>query len=308
MKTFYFLIWLMLSLNMQAQAKDEPLRVVTTTKTFASLVQAVGGEHVKVDYVAPPTQNVHFIQPRPSDVLRLSKADLFVHAGLDLELWRYPLAEASGKIAFLPGGERELDLAGKISLLEVPQGVLSRAQGDIHIYGNPHYWLDPRNGGIMAAAICDKLSELRPEQAEVFKRNRDQFLTELEQKMKGWRDKIAPFKGAPILAYHNSWPYLAEFAGLEIAGFVEPKPGIPPTPKHLTGLLSLIREKNVRVVIKEPYFENRSPKKLSKETGIQVITLAQGVGEIKEATDFFTLFDVDIDRLASALQNAAVGA
>lgn len=283
---------------------EDKIRVVATTKTFADLVKSVGGDRVKVDHVAPPNQNVHFIEPRPSDVLRLSKADLFVHAGLDLELWRYPLAEASGKSAFLPGRSRELALARGVTLLEVPPPGVSRAQGDIHLFGNPHYWLEPRNGKILAGTICEKLSELDPSHARDFEANRDAFLEKLDRKIAEWQTSLAPYKGTPVVTYHNSWPYFAQFAGLDLVGFVEPKPGIPPTPRHVASLLDLMKEKGVKLILKETYFENRAPKKLAEVTGARVVTVAHGVGEIKEAGDYVTLFDHDVRVLIEALRES----
>lgn len=285
----------------RAYAKEE-IRVVTTTKTFADLVTSVGGDLVRVDYVAPPNQNVHFIQPRPSDILRLTKADLFVHAGLDLELWRYPLAEASGKPELLQGGKRELDLSKGIGLLEIPQGPLSRAEGDIHIYGNPHYWMNPQNGKIMARTLYEKLSEIAPEHREAFETNLKNFLERLDQKIETWKEAMAPYRGTALVTYHASWPYFAEFAGFEIIGFVEPKPGIPPTPRHVSELLRTMREKQAKIIVKEPYFENSTPKKLAKETGAQVLVLAHSVGEVKEATHYLAMFDYNIRVLESALQ------
>jgi ABC-type Zn uptake system ZnuABC Zn-binding protein ZnuA len=279
----------------------EQIKIVATTKTFASLVEAIGGDLVKVDYVAPPNQNVHFIQPRPSDILRLSKANLFVHAGLDLELWRYPLAEASGKADFLPGGKRELDLSRGIQLLEVPQGILSRAQGDIHIYGNPHYWLDPRNGKIMARTIYQKLAELDPAKEKEFKTNLDQFLQKCDLKMKDWENQTSPLKGQTVVTYHNSWPYFADFSGIEVAGFVEPKPGIPPTAKHIAELIQIMKGKQVKAIVKESFFENKTPRRLAKETGAAVLTLASGVGEVSDAADYFTLFDYNLRQLKKSL-------
>ncbi len=282
-------------------AKNE-IKIVTTTKTFADLVKVVGGDLVKVDYVAPPNQNVHFVEPRPSDILRLSKADLFVHGGLDLELWRAPLAEASGKSQFFDGGPRQLDLSEGLLLLEIPEGPLSRAQGDIHVFGNPHYWTSPENAKIIVKTIADKLSELSPENKKLFEENLNRYLGELDKKILEWKEKLTPWKGKPIVVYHNSWPYLADFAGLEIAGFVEPKPGIPPTAKHIQQLLGIMKEKKIKVIIKETFFENKTPKKLSEQTGAVVINLPISVGETKEARDYISMIDSMVTQITQAFE------
>lgn len=282
-------------------AGDE-IKVVATTKTFADLVQVVGGDKVKINYIVPHNQNVHFIQPRPSDVIRLRSADLFVHGGLDLELWRGPLLDAVGKNKFFPGNEAELDLSQGIHLLDIPHGPLSRLHGDMHAFGNPHYWMDPRNGEIMADSIFRKLSEMYPKDSEFFKNNLDAFKAKLNAKMEEWKKQMTPFQGAPIVAYHDSWPYFAEFTGIRVIGFIEPKPGISPTLRHMSELRQLIEKNQVRVIIREPYFEGRSAKKLSKETGAVSLVLANNVGEVKPAADYISMFDYDIGTLAQNLK------
>lgn len=281
-------------------AADE-IKVVATTKTFADIVRQVGGDRVKVDYVAPPGQNVHFIQPRPSSVVKLSKADLFVHAGLDLEAWRGPLVEAAGKNKFLPNGEAQLDVSKGIRLLQVPEGDVTRAEGDIHLFGNPHYWLDPRNGKIIAQNIYAKLSEMYPQYDGEFKSNLSRFLSAMDEKIGQWKSRLNGVKGASVVAYHNSWPYFAEFSGIEIAGEIEPKPGIPPTARHLARIKKIMRGKQVKVIIYESYFERSTPKKLARETGAKAVELASGVGEMKQAKDYFSLFDYNVDVLTAAI-------
>jgi zinc/manganese transport system substrate-binding protein len=175
-------------------AQTQPIRVVATLSTFADLVKTVGGERVEVSHVAPARFNPHFIEPKPSDVLKVKRAELFVHAGLDLELWRGPLLEAAGNTKLFPGQPGELDLSRGITLLEVPTRPVSLAEGDIHLYGNPHYWLDPENAEKMAQAICDKLCELDPEYQDAYHRNLREFLAQLDQKIGEWRRRLAPFK------------------------------------------------------------------------------------------------------------------
>jgi len=167
--------WLVLFGMVPHGVSAAPLKVVTTLSTFADLVKNIGGEHVEVSYVASPKFNPHFIEPKPSDVLKVKRADLFVHAGLDLELWRWPLVEAAGNREVMPGGSRELDLSRGVILLEVPDRSLSRSEGDIHLYGNPHYWLDPNNAKTMAESISKKLSEIDPVHASEFEKNLENF-------------------------------------------------------------------------------------------------------------------------------------
>ena len=162
---------------------DKPLTIVATMSTFADLAKTVGGERVEASYVASPKFNPHFIEPKPSDVLKVKRAALLIHAGLDLELWRGPLLDAAGNLKLFPGQSGELDLARGIALLEVPDHPTSRSEGDIHIYGNPHYWVDPENGRKMAQAICEKLAAIDPAHESDYRRNLTQFLARLDQKI-----------------------------------------------------------------------------------------------------------------------------
>lgn len=282
-------------------AAEEPLRVVATLSTFADLVTQIGGERVEVSYVAPPRFNPHFIEPRPSDVLKVKKADLLVHAGLDLELWRGPLLDAAGNSNLFPSGKGELDLAQGISLLEVPDRPVSRLMGDIHLFGNPHYWLSPDNARVMARAICDRLCALDPAHCPQYRGNLEGFLRRLDERVPRWRSKLAPYAGAELVAYHNEWPYLMEFAGLKLERFLEPKPGIPPGPKHLADLEAHMKGKGIRIIVQPTYFPRSATDALAKRTGAQVVVLAQNVGEVLGTEDYFTWMDYNVQQLVKAL-------
>jgi ABC-type Zn uptake system ZnuABC Zn-binding protein ZnuA len=232
---------------------SEKVRVVATLSTFADLAAAVGGEQVDVSRIASPQFNPHFIEPKPSDVLKVKRADLFIHAGLDLELWRWPLLDAAGNTAVMPGAERELDLSHGIALLEVPTRAMSRAEGDIHLYGNPHYWLDPEHARVMAPAVCDKLCAIDPQHEQAYHARLREFLAALEERIPAWKARMAPFQGRELVAYHNEWPYLMAFAGLRTEQFLEPKPGIPPTPKHVEFLERYLRQHHVPAIVQATY-------------------------------------------------------
>ncbi len=283
----------------QAHAEGK-IKVVATMTIFADLVKKIGGDHVQVHTVASPRFNPHFVEPKPSDVLRTSQADLFVHGGLDLEAWRPPLVEAASNMKILPGGEGELDLSRGISLLEVPTQAVSRAQGDIHVFGNPHYWLYPQNGKIMTQAIAAKLSQMDPAHQQEYEANLAKFLTRLEEKITEWKKQIAPSQGKEAIAYHNEWPYLADFAGIKIEQFLEPKPGIPPTPRQLGFLEGYIKKHDIKVIFQASYFSKDAASALEKRTGIKMYLLAQNMGEIKGTDDFFSFFDYNIGTIARA--------
>ncbi len=278
-----------------------PLKVVTTMSTFADLAKQVGGEYVNVSYVASPRFNPHFIECRPSDVLKVKEADLFIHAGLDLEAWRGPLLDAAGNPNLFQGGQGELDLSGGISLLEVPTQQLSRLMGDIHIYGNPHYWVNPENGRIIAQEIADKLSQIDPAHAAAYRKNLETFQQRLDQQIAQWKQWVSAIQGKEVIAYHNEWPYLAQFSGLKIEQFLEPKPGIPPSPKQLGFLEEYMKSHHVKAIIQPTYQPRDSSEALARRTGAKVVILCQNVGELPQAKDYLSMMDYNVRQLVQAL-------
>lgn len=282
----------------------EEIRIVATTTTFGSIAAEIAGGKAEVYSIASPNRNLHFIAPTPKDVLKVKKADVFIHGGLDLEAWRGPLLNAAGRTELMwPLGERQIDVSKEVPLLEIPVGV-SRIEGDIHAYGNPHHWLDPENGKIIARNIAEGLARLYPDDAPFFQKNEEVFQKRLTQKMKEWEDRLSPFKGRSVVTYHRSWSYFAERFGFRVAGELEPKPGIPPTAKHLAELGKIMREKNVKVLIKETFYENRTPEKLAEATGARVVEFAQAVGEVKGVDDFVGMIDTNVRQLASVFEEA----
>jgi zinc/manganese transport system substrate-binding protein len=286
---------------LQARA-DAPLKVVATLPTFASLVEEVGGTDVDVSAVASPRFNPHFIEPRPSDVLRIKRADLFVHSGLDLEVWRDPLINAVGKSEFRRGESKQLDLSVGIPLLQVPTADISRAQGDIHQFGNPHFWVGPQNGKSMVNLIAAKLSELDPERASRYQERATQFNKRLEQKMVDWTARCRTLKGRHVIGYHDEWAYLMEFTGMRMERFLEPKPGIPPSPQHLQGLKNEIVQRNVAAIVQSTFFPKDSSDKLGRETNIPVLLLCQSVGELPECSDYISMMEYNIESMLAAVK------
>lgn len=297
-----FLCSLILFLSAEAKLLfgEEKVRIVATTATLASLVREVVGDRAEIYGVAPPGRDLHFYTPTPRDVLKVKKADVFVHMGLDLEVWRDPLLVAAGNPAFLGKARGAIDVSRGISLLEIPTS-LSRSQGDIHAYGNPHYWLDPENSKIMVRNIAEGLGRLLPEERDVFQKNASAFIQQVDEKIRGWEKRLVPYRGSPIVTFHKSWPYFAERFGLVIVGELEPKPGIPPTPKHLAVLIRIMKEKGVKVIIKESFQESRTPKKVARETGARVLNLLQDPGEIREATDYLSMVEYNVKLVEEAL-------
>ncbi len=295
--------WLVFAIGMQTCAAAEKLKVVATMSTFADLAKTIGGDAIDVSSVAAPQFNPHFIEPKPSDVLKVKRADLFIHAGLDLELWRGPLLDAAGNTRFFPGQPGELDLSQGIRLLEVPTHNVSRSEGDIHLYGNPHYWVDPNNALIMANTIANKLSEVDPEHATIYEERLRAWTQQLNQRMDAWHQQLAPFQGQELIGYHNEWPYFMQFAGLKMSQFLEPKPGIPPTPKQIEFLERYMKEKRIRVIVQSTYFPLTAAQSLATRTGAKIALLCQNVHEVKEASDYLAMVDYNVTQLVTALSS-----
>ncbi|MSR78038.1 MAG: zinc ABC transporter substrate-binding protein [Candidatus Omnitrophica bacterium] len=286
-------------------AGSNKIKIVTTTSTFASMAKEIAGDRADIYFIASPSRDIHFISPTPRDVMKLKKADLFIHAGLDLESWRGPLLDAVGRLDLMwPTGERQIDVSNGISLLEIPAS-LSRAQGDIHAYGNPHYVVDPANALIVSRNIQEGLSRFYTEYEVEFQKNEKDFSEKLQKKMQDWDKRMLPYHGYWIVTYHRSWTYLAKRFGLEILGQLEPKPGIPPTSKHLAGLMKEMKEKKAKVIIKESYNESRTANHVAQETGAVVVDLAQSVGESKEAPDYIQMMELNISRLENAFKKGS---
>ena len=282
-------------------AAPKKIKIVTTTTTFASIAKEIAGEDAEIYSIASPHRDIHFISPTPKDVMKLKKADFFIHGGLDLEAWRGPLLDAVGRTELMvPSGERQIDVSKGIPLLEIPTS-LSRAEGDIHAFGNPHYWTDPENAKIIADNIAEGFARAYPDDAEFFRKNSGAFKQKIDEKMKDWANRMGPYQGTPVITYHKNWSYFAQRFGLVVLEQLEPKPGIPPTAKHVAELIKLMKEKKVKVIIKETYQESRTPNRIAETTGAAVLTLAQTVGELKEATDYASMIDYNISLLEKAL-------
>ena len=280
-------------------------RVVATTQDLESIVKEVGGDKVETESLAKGYQDPHFVEAKPSFILRLNRADLLVVVGRELEIgWLPALINQARNAKIQPGANGYLDASLSAKILDIPTGAVTRAEGDVHPQGNPHYWLDPGNGRRIAKAVQERLSQLDPANAAVFAQREADFerrLTEAEQR---WRTAMAPFKGLKVVTYHRSWPNFADAFGLNVVGYVEPKPGIPPSPSHTLDLIQQMKRDNVKLIIIEPYFDPKTPNSIGSQTGAQVVTLAPSVGGEKEVVDYFKLFDYDIAKLAAAIKAA----
>lgn len=286
------------SVSSQAASK---INVMTATEDLAALAREVGGDAVTVDSIAKGYQDPHFVEPKPSFLLKLQHADLLVVVGLQLEIgWLPPLITQSRNPKIQVNSAGYFDASNYCQILEKPQGAVSRAMGDVHPLGNPHYWLDPENGRRIAKALADKFSSMQPASASTFAQRYADFDKRLAAAEKGWEAKMAPYKGRKVITYHRSWPNFCERFGLNVVDYVEPKPGIPPTPAHTLDVINLMKRDNVRLILVEPYFDLRTPNSIAQQTGGQVVVLMPSVGGNKETTDYFKLFDYDINLLVNS--------
>jgi zinc/manganese transport system substrate-binding protein len=285
-----------------AQSK---VNVVTATEDLASIAREVGGDHIVVDSIAKGYQDPHFVEAKPSFILKLQKADVLVVVGRELEIgWLPPLITQSRNSKIQVGAVGYVDASLEAQILDVPNGNITRAMGDVHPLGNPHYWLDPENGKRIAKEIGDKLSELRPAERAFFTQRVADFDNRLDMAEKGWLAAMAPYKGTKVVSYHSSFSNFAYRFGLVIAGFVEPRPGIPPTPQHTLDLINEMKSQNIKIVMVEPYFDMKTPAAIGRETGAQVIVVPPSVGGVKEVTDYFKLFDYDVNLIANAIKQS----
>jgi zinc/manganese transport system substrate-binding protein len=295
-------ISIFLLLSAFAFANAGTVKVVTTTTDLKSITELIGGSKVSVSSIATGYQNPHFVDPKPSYIINLSNADMFVTVGLDLETgWSPQLLTSSRNTKIQKGGAGYVDASEGIGLLQVPTSA-NRGEGDIHIYGNPHYWLDPLNGKVIARNIANGLERVDPSNKAIYESNLQAFFNNIDIKIRQWQSAMAPFRGSKLIAYHNEWVYFENRFGLKIVDYMEPKPGIPPTPSQLVKVIGEVKANNIKVIISSPYFSTSSADVVAKQTGIKVLTLATSTGAFPSIKNYFDLFDYDVIQLTAVLK------
>ncbi len=312
----------------------DPLRVVTTIPDLGSLAASIGGEDVEVTTLVKGPQDPHFLEPRPSFIRAMHDADLFVMVGMDLEVgWVPPLLASARNPAIVPGGRGHLDASRAIVPLEVPQGPVTRAMGDVHAYGNPHYLTDPVNGVRVAAALRDRLSELRPEASASFAERYRRFTSEIatrlvgpgaagrdpEQLLRavedgrleallggtptgGWLGALRAASGRDAVEDHKLWEYFARRFGLRPIATLEPLPGIAPTTRHLAEVVDEMKRDRVDLILSSVYFDPRHASWVAERTGARIVPLAHQVGAREGAVDYLSTVDYNVRALGEALQ------
>ncbi|HEX4594334.1 MAG TPA: metal ABC transporter substrate-binding protein [Bryobacteraceae bacterium] len=279
------------------------LNVITATQDLASLASEIGGDRITVEAIAKGYQDPHFVEPKPSFLLKLRNADLLAVVGLQLEIgWLPPLITQSGNPKIQVAANGYLDMSQFCQILEIPTQQVTRAMGDVHPLGNPHYWLDPENGRRIAKAFQTKFSEMRNGDAAYFAQRYADFDKRLTDAEKGWAAAMAPYKDRKVITYHRSFPNFCERFGLVVVDYVEPRPGIPPTPSHTLEVINTMKRDGVKLILVEPYFDMRTPNAIAQATGGTAIVILPSVGGVKEVNNYFELFDYDIKLLTAAFE------
>ena len=314
----------------------DKLRVVTTTTDMAAIVRAIGGDKVEVTAIATGREDPHFIAAKPSYMMAARKADLWVRVGLELEIgYEELILDGSRNAGIRIGTPGHLDASEGVLRLEVPTQKIDRSMGDIHPLGNPHYWIDPLNGRIVAKSIGKRLCRLAPEHADYFDERTESFQRQLDERMfgrelvakiggsklwalllkgrleqlleepgqpalGGWLVAMRLYAGKRIITYHRSWSYFAHRFGLEVADELEPKPGIPPSPGHVADVVKRVKDEGIEVLLMEPFYSRKAPDLVASQTGISIVECANCVGGQPEVTDYLTMIDNVVNRVSAA--------
>ena len=302
MKNLFCLLALLAAVTAQAK-----LNVVATTADLGALARAIGGDKISITSLGRPTEDVHFVDARPSFIRLLNQADVLIEGGAELEAgWLAPLLNSARNPRIQSGATGHILALQGIRLLEVPTGPLDRSQGDVHAAGNPHFLMDPANARIVAAHIADSFCTIDAASCEIYRANLKQFTDALDARLVVWEKALAPFKGQHAVSFHNSWPYFSERFGIKVDIFLEPKPGIPPTPAHLAHVITQMKEQKIRVIFVEPSLNRKTAETVARATGATLVDVSLFPGGIKGTEgDYLKLFDAITDALAKALSSPA---
>jgi zinc/manganese transport system substrate-binding protein len=290
-------------LTLAPRVAPAQLKVVTSTTDLYDIAREVGGNKITAAHIGEGYQDPHFIEAKPSFVLQLRNADVWAFVGLDLEIgWMPLLLDGARNPKIRPGGSGYLDASTAVPVLDRPQGNVDRSMGDVHPQGNPHYWLDPENGRRIARLFKAKFTQLDPANAAAYDANEKAFEARLNAAEKGWQADLAAIRGKPVVAWHTSWRYFAEYTGMNIVAFMEPKPGVPPSPSHLYQVIQTVKRTGAKTIIMEPFYDRKVADLVAKQTGITVLILPPSVGGVKGNDDYIQLMKYDMSQLANAVR------
>jgi zinc/manganese transport system substrate-binding protein len=284
-----------------AEAADK-LRVVATTTDLKALTEAVGGDLVTVDALARGNQNPHDLEVRPSLMVKVRRADLLVTNGLELDQWAEVVVQGANNPNVIPGAPGRIDASRGLPVLEVPTGRVDRSMGDVHPVGNPHYTLDPGMAPAVTANILEGLARAAPAHRAAFEHNRQEFLARLDRAMARWTASLGPFKGTRVVVDHNLWVYFLARFGLVEAGSIEERPGIPPTPGHLTKLIAAMKDERIRILLAAPWSDQKLAERVAHEAEAKVVPMAPGVGAVKGADTYLDTVEYNVKTMAQGLR------
>ncbi|NUO38148.1 MAG: zinc ABC transporter substrate-binding protein [Gemmatimonadaceae bacterium] len=291
------------SLALAPRVAQGQLKVVTSTTDLYDIAREVGGNKITATHIGEGYQDPHFIEAKPSFVLQLRNADVWAFVGLDLEIgWMPVLLDGARNPKIRQGGSGYLDVSTAVPVLDRPQGNIDRSMGDVHPLGNPHYWLDPENGRRIARLFKARFTQLDPSNAATYDANEKAFEARLNAAEKGWQSELATIKGKPVVAWHTSWRYFAEYTGMNIVAFMEPKPGVPPSPSHLYEVIQTVKRTGAKAIVMEPFYDRKVADLVAKQTGIKVLILPPSVGGVKGLDDYIQLMKYDVSQLATAVR------
>jgi ABC-type Zn uptake system ZnuABC Zn-binding protein ZnuA len=288
-----FILIVLAAMSMPARAT---VNVVTTTPDLADFVRIAGGDLVKVDNIVRGDQNPHYIEVKPSYMMKVRGARLFFMVGMDLEKWAQQVIDGSRNSSL-----EVVDLSRNITKLEVPTR-LDASEGDVHRFGNPHYWLDPRNVPVIMDEIVAALSQASPADATTFKANAAAYVKALEAKTREWEALMKPLQGRQVITFHRSWTYFAAWLNIVVAEQVEPKPGVPPSPSHTAAVIDLARKGGIKAILVEPFYDMTAAEQIAKAAGAKVLRVSTSVGGVEQARDYLSMMDYNVRTVAAALK------
>lgn len=308
MKSFQRSTMIWIAAMLAAPPAFADLKVATSLSDLASVAQSVGGKHVTALSLCPGYEDPHFVPAKPSLMKTIQHADVFVSVGLELDAGWLPLVlPGSRNPRIQPGAPGFVDASDGVPVLEKPSGTVSRSEGDVHPLGNPHYYLDPKNLEIVADHLARVFSQMDPANAASYDSNAKAFDQRIETSLAKWGKEMEPYEGASVVTYHRNFIYFAERFGLSLFGTVEPKPGIPPSPRHIAEMADAMRQSGVKVVVYQPYYKADASNELARKAGGVAVETATEVGGVPGTDDVFAKFDVLVSSLARALSGNAGG-
>jgi zinc/manganese transport system substrate-binding protein len=290
-------------LSMMSVSAFAELKVVTTTPEYADLAKQIGGDKVTAHSVMAGPENVHNVMAKPTEMLKLNQADLFVHSGLDTEPWRDNLLKGARNPRVMDGQPGNVDMSTGVELKEVPTGRVGRDQGDVHAYGNPHFSLSPAAAQRMTVTLARAMMAVDPANAELYKANAKKVAGELVDLERELKEKLKPYAPLKVVTFHAAWTYFADAFGLEIAGTIEPKPAITPSPQQVRQIIDLMKSQGVKVVICETYSDNKLAAFVAEQAGAKLLVLPDHVNGLKEVDTYQKLFRYDVEQILNAVKD-----